>query len=373
MAGRGDPRKASDMVRRSASPPAAWGGGERRVVALKPMGPSIIIGFPEVNPSAGEQANPRHGFVSRPGGAFKFQAVRQMPTQAPKNQYQVPGSRVYLRTHARSAVRGLSAVASHDCSLAQELRTLTHSSSGSTRHTSSSHAATQSLSVSGVRGDRSRAGTSQDVERPHRAGSSDVEVRLDATLVLVERSESQGCGKPVCENLGRLLTHIPRPVLSQAQITALKDLHKSLASAEESQRDLQDESPDDMQGQMPGRVLDTSNPGVHDQVLRDWERVQENNRPGQHQSVSMHIDQMHSHADGRRPPQTPSLDIQRPSTSMGFSTLSEDAATARGQERSGIPSFTSTKYEDILPSCIGRRSASRTPGLMWVSAPAPRK
>jgi hypothetical protein len=105
MAGRGDPRKASDMVRRSASPPASWGGGERRVVALKPMGPSIIIGFPEVTPSAGEQANPRHGFVSRPGGAFKFQAVRQMPTQAPKNPYQVPGSRVSLRTHARSAVR----------------------------------------------------------------------------------------------------------------------------------------------------------------------------------------------------------------------------------------------------------------------------
>ena len=161
--------------------------------------------------------------------------------------------------------------------------------------------------------------------------------------------------------------------MSQAHITALKDLHRSLASAEESQRDLHDESLVDMQGQTPGRALDTSNPAVHDEVLRDWERVHENNRPGQHQSVSMHIDEMHSHADGRRPLQTPSLDIRRPNTSMGFSTLSEDAATARGQERSGIPSSTSTKYEDILPSCIGRRSASRTPGLIWVSAPAPRK
>lgn len=210
MAGRGDPRKASD--RRSASPPSAWGGGERRVVSLKPMGPSNF-GFPEVTvtPSAGEQANPRHGFVSRPGGAFKFQAVRQMPTQAPKNPYQVPGSRVCL--HARSAVRGLSAVASHDCSLAQELRTLTHSSSGSTRHTSSSQAVTHSLSVSGARGDRSRAGTSHDVASPPRAGSSDVEVRLDDTLVLVERSESPGCGKPVLKIWGVYsLSHIPRPV-----------------------------------------------------------------------------------------------------------------------------------------------------------------
>ena len=60
--------------------------------------------------------------------------------------------------------------------------------------------------MSGVRGDRSRAGTSQDVESPPQAGSSDVEVRLDATLVLVERSEFPGCGKPVFEILGRLLT-----------------------------------------------------------------------------------------------------------------------------------------------------------------------
>lgn len=176
------------------------------MVALKPMGPSNIMGFPEVTPSAGEQANPRHGFVSRPGGAFKFQAVRQMPTQAPKNPYQVPVSSVCLRTHASSAVRGLSAVTSHDCSLAQALRTLTHSSSGSTRHTSSSHAATHSLPVSGARGGRSRPGTSHDVERPPRVGSSDVEVRPDGTLVLVERSEFPGCGKSVFENLGRLLT-----------------------------------------------------------------------------------------------------------------------------------------------------------------------
>ena len=86
----GDPHRAREASSRSGSPPKRGGEQERRVLGLRPFGPANISGFPAVTPSAGEQANPRHGFVSRPGGAFKFMAVHQMPAQAPKNPYQVP-------------------------------------------------------------------------------------------------------------------------------------------------------------------------------------------------------------------------------------------------------------------------------------------
>jgi len=161
---------------------------------------------------------------------------------------------------------------------------------------------------------------------------------------------------------------IPNPALSlsQAQITALKDLHKSLVSAS----DMQDESPGDTQGQThemgrrpsSGLALDTSDNAVRHEGVWDGER---DNRQWRHPSADMHVDEMHSHADRQRPPETPSLNVRRPNTSMGFSAPSEDVGNARGREQ---PGATSSRYEDILPGSIGRRSAARTPGLMWVSA-----
>ena len=72
-----------------------------RVVPVRSMTPSNISSFPTVKPSAGELVNPQQGFVSRPGGAFKFRALHQIPMPtpqintantsvwAPKNPYQV--------------------------------------------------------------------------------------------------------------------------------------------------------------------------------------------------------------------------------------------------------------------------------------------
>jgi hypothetical protein len=59
---------------------------------LKSIGPSNISGFPTVTP-----CDPQQGFVSRPGGAFKFRSVQQITQSkqtnalnvAPKNPYQV--------------------------------------------------------------------------------------------------------------------------------------------------------------------------------------------------------------------------------------------------------------------------------------------
>ena len=57
-------------------------------------------------------------------------------------------------------------------------------------------------------------------------------------------------------------------------------------------------------------------------------------------------------------------DIERPNTSMGLSTVCESVCES-GDGRTGMDK---SKYDDILPVSIGRRSASRTPRLMWVSA-----
>jgi hypothetical protein len=57
-------------------------------------------------------------------------------------------------------------------------------------------------------------------------------------------------------------------------------------------------------------------------------------------------------------------DIERPNTSMGLSTVCESVCES-DDSRTGMGK---SKYDDILPVSIGRRSASRTPRLMWVSA-----
>lgn len=82
--------KASSATRRTGSPTSSQ--PLLHVMPLKSIGPSNISGFPTVTP-----CDPQQGFVSRPGGAFKFRSVQQITQSkqtnalnvAPKNPYQV--------------------------------------------------------------------------------------------------------------------------------------------------------------------------------------------------------------------------------------------------------------------------------------------
>ncbi len=54
-------------------------------------------------------------------------------------------------------------------------------------------------------------------------------------------------------------------------------------------------------------------------------------------------------------------DRARPSTSMGFSAVTDEPSFVSMGSGAG-----SSRFDDILPGSIGRRSASRTPALMWL-------
>ena len=72
-------------LKRTSSPVARAPGVREtpvRAVPIKAVAASDVRDFPAAALSAGEQANPKHGFVSRSGGAFKFRALAPPPSDS---------------------------------------------------------------------------------------------------------------------------------------------------------------------------------------------------------------------------------------------------------------------------------------------------
>jgi hypothetical protein len=266
-------------------PPQRGGGDRGRVLPLKSPAMSSI-------PAVGVQANPQHGFVARPGGAFKFRPLPAVPHsgEAPRNPFQ--GLRMLMLKSAPPAA--------------------------SDRRATSSHAGTRS-SASG-----------------HRA--SEPNVRLDG--LGMRRSSTPGVSSRTPASFTR------RPLAEdEAGLQALKELHKSLEGAEvgfEPAPDAVDSNKETVMS--TSHWVRDSDADLEGPLVRSIDLPSPASRPG----GSIHYKARQERERG----------AARPSTSLGFSSI--------GEETRDMGLDGPTAYDEILPSSIGRRSASRTPQLMWL-------
>ena len=287
-------REVKNDEKRSSSP-AKRGGDNLCVLPLKSVAMTGI-------PTSG-MPNQQHGFVSRPGGAFKF---RPLPTMS---QSSTPN------TAHRNPF--------------QELRTLTLKNApptASIRRASSSHA----HDVSFV------------------ARHKELAARSDGSAL--RRSRTPG---------GGVSRHAPAKQQAndvETSLLALKQLHRSLDAVSMAQVDKEDEVSQTATNATPGARAASADidAQAHPASLFSFSTANAS-RPGEL------MENDHTKEGVLGTTRLNKMDVMRPSTSLGFSSVG-DEVTHQGIDWTDEP----TAYDEILPSSIGRRSASRTPQLMWL-------
>ena len=131
---------------------------------------------------------------------------------------------------------------------------------------------------------------------------------------------------------------------SLEEIFALKQLHKSLSSisaSEQKDREIHANTPldafvDQQQSKSESDELDAA-------FARESELLHEQAQESRACAGEMQYDRA------------------RPNTSMGFSAVTDEPSFVSMGSGAG-----SSRFDDILPGSMGRRSASRTPALMWL-------
>lgn len=109
-------RMSASGLKRTSSPVARAPGVREtpvRAVPIKAVAASDVRDFPAATLSAGEQANPKQGFVSRSGGAFKFRALAPPPIRTGASRLTSPGH-LHQELRAATHARGSASVSDFD-------------------------------------------------------------------------------------------------------------------------------------------------------------------------------------------------------------------------------------------------------------------